>query len=306
MASASSPESERVLRELEPRVAQLLDRHLALAEEWFPHDYVPWGEGRDFASEPWTPDQVRISSAARTAFEVNLLTEDNLPSYHRLIHSTFGHGDGAWINWIHRWTAEEGRHAVVLRDYLVITRNVDPVALERARMTEMQRGFDREASDVLRSIAYVALQEMVTRIAHFNTGRIAGDPVAARITSRVSADENLHMLFYRDLLTTALELEPSWAIRAIVREMLDFAMPGSGMPGFREKAASMAAAGVYDLRMHRDEVLIPLARSWGLFDARGLDGEAEQAREQLARYLGRIDRAARRAQERLAANSPLR
>ena len=37
----------------------------------------------------------------------------------------FARGDGAWINWVNRWTAEEGRHAIVLRDYLVVTRNID-------------------------------------------------------------------------------------------------------------------------------------------------------------------------------------
>ena len=34
------------LVELEPVVERLLDRHLAAAKEWFPHDYVPWDVGR--------------------------------------------------------------------------------------------------------------------------------------------------------------------------------------------------------------------------------------------------------------------
>ena len=42
-----------------------------------------------------------------------------------------GDGDGAWVNWVGRWTAEEGRHAIVLRDYLTVTRNIDPVLLVR-------------------------------------------------------------------------------------------------------------------------------------------------------------------------------
>ena len=111
----------------------MYDRHAKVAEEWFPHDYIPYRLGRDFDKEPWTPEQPRLTGIAQTAFEVNLLTEDNLPSYHRLIHGMFGTGDGAWINWIGRWTAEEGRHAIVLRDYLTVTRNLDPIALERGR-----------------------------------------------------------------------------------------------------------------------------------------------------------------------------
>jgi hypothetical protein len=67
-------------------------RHVAV--EWFPHDYIPYSLGRDFDKDPWTPDQPRLTGVAQTAFEVNLLTEDNLPSYHRLIHGMFGTATG--------------------------------------------------------------------------------------------------------------------------------------------------------------------------------------------------------------------
>ena len=110
-----------------PRPGGFYDRHAKVAQEWFPHEYIPYRLGRDFDKEPWTPDQPRLTGVAQTAFEIGLLTEDNLPTYHRLIHGMFGKGDGAWINWVGRWTAEEGRHAIVLRDYLTVTRNIDPV-----------------------------------------------------------------------------------------------------------------------------------------------------------------------------------
>ena len=41
--------SKHLLEALEPVVAENLDRHLGIAQEWHPHDYVPWSEGRDFA-----------------------------------------------------------------------------------------------------------------------------------------------------------------------------------------------------------------------------------------------------------------
>ena len=53
---------------------------------------------------------VDLSSLARIALEVNLLTEDNLPGYHREIESAFGR-DSAWGTSVNGWTAEEGRHA---------------------------------------------------------------------------------------------------------------------------------------------------------------------------------------------------
>ena len=98
-----------------------------------PHEYVPWSEGRNFAlleGEPWSFEQSTLSPIARTALEVNLLTEDNLPSYHREVDRAFGR-ESAWGEWVNRWTAEEGRHAFCIRDYLLVTRGVDPDSSSR-------------------------------------------------------------------------------------------------------------------------------------------------------------------------------
>jgi acyl-[acyl-carrier-protein] desaturase len=295
-----------LLRELEPEAGRLYDRHAKVAQEWFPHDFIPYRLGRDFDKEPWTPDQPRLTGVAQTSFEIGLLTEDNLPSYHRLIHGMFGKGDGAWLNWVGRWTAEEGRHAIVLRDYLTVTRNIDPVALERGRMTQLQQGYDHDSPSTLRGLAYVAFQELATRISHRNTGRYSDDPVADRIMVRIAADENLHMVFYRDILGAALQLQPSAAVRAIVAEVLAFEMPGAGIPGFLRKAAQIAKAGIYDLRIHRDEVLLPILRHWRIFELEGLDGAAEEARRRLARHLEELDTAATRFEERMARSSERR
>jgi acyl-[acyl-carrier-protein] desaturase len=294
---------QALLRELEPEAARLYDRHARVAQEWFPHDYIPYSMGRDFDKEPWTPDQPRLTGVAQTAFEIGLLTEDNLPSYHRLIHGMFGKGDGAWINWVGRWTAEEGRHAIVLRDYLTVTRNIDPLLLERGRMTQLQQGYDHDSPSTLRGLAYVAFQELATRIAHRNTGRYSSDPVADRIMVRIAADENLHMVFYRDILGAALEVQPSAAVRAIVAEVLAFEMPGAGIPGFLRKAAAIAKAGIYDLRVHREEVLLPILRHWRIFELEGLDAAAEDARRRLAEHLERLDAGARRFEEKLAGSN---
>ncbi len=299
--SRECPTNERaLLQELEPEAGRLFDRHAKVAQEWFPHDYIPYRLGRDFDKEPWTPDQPRLTGVAQTAFEVGLLTEDNLPSYHRLIHGMFGNGDGAWLNWVGRWTAEEGRHAIVLRDYLTVTRNIDPIALERGRMNQLQQGYDHDAPDTLHGLAYVTFQELATRISHRNTGRYSEDPVADKIMIRIAADENLHMVFYRDILSAAIELQPSAAVRAIVDEVLAFQMPGAGIPGFLRKAAAIAKAGIYDLRVHRDEVLLPVINHWRIFELTGLDATAEAARKKLAEHLETLDAAARKFEEKLA------
>ena len=85
-------------------------------------------------------------------------------------------------------------------------------------------------------IVYVALQEIATRIAHRNTGKLLDDPAGEAIMSRVAADENLHHLFYRDLASPALEIDPSAMVAAIERQVRHFEMPGAGIPDFKTHA----------------------------------------------------------------------
>jgi acyl-[acyl-carrier-protein] desaturase len=295
-----------LLHELEPVAERLLERHLEVADEWFPHDFIPYSQGRDFDSEPWTPDQPRLDGVARTSFLVNLLTEDNLPSYHREIHTMFGRRGSAWTEWVHRWTAEEGRHSIVLRDYLVVTRNIDPVALERGRMQVMSAGYERVDRDALHGMVYVSFQELATRISHRNTGRYSKDPVADRIMARIAADENLHMVFYRDAVDAAFEVDPSATLHAVADEIVGFEMPGAVMDGFTRLAARIADAGIYDLRSHHDEVVQPLLRRWRVFEREGLDADAEQRRERLADELAALDAAAIRFEEKRAARQARR
>jgi acyl-[acyl-carrier-protein] desaturase len=132
-----------LLQELVPTAEDNVNRHISMAREWHPHDYVPWDEGRNFAAlggKDYDPEQSKLSDVAQAAMITNLLTEDNLPSYHREIAENFSQ-DGAWGTWVGRWTAEENRHGIVMRDYLVVTRGVDPVALEEARMIHMTNGY---------------------------------------------------------------------------------------------------------------------------------------------------------------------
>jgi acyl-[acyl-carrier-protein] desaturase len=299
-AMGSSLTDIELLRELEPVAEANLNRHLGLASEWMPHEYVPWSLGRDFDTLPWEAGQSALSDIARIAFEVNLLTEDNLPSYHREIATVLGR-DGALGTWVHRWTAEEGRHSVAMRDYILVTRGIDPVALERSRMHQMQQGYDSGGKTTLQGLAYVSFQELATRISHRNTGRYIEHPGAEKLLARIAADENLHMIFYRNLVAAALAIDPDRTVRAIRDEILGFQMPGAGIQGFDQKAKKIAKAGIYDLRIHHDEVVSPLLRHWRFFDLSGLDGAAEQARAEVASFLESLDSLARRYEERRAA-----
>jgi len=284
-----------LLNELEPVADQLLNKHLASAKEWFPHELVPWSRGRDFEpGEVWTEDEAPMDPAVRSSLFVNLLTEDNLPYYFRTIETLFG-ADSAWGTWVRRWTAEEGRHSIVLRDYLTVTRMLDPVALERARMHQVEGGEVPVVDFVTDGIVYVTLQELATRIAHHNTGKLLTDKAGYEVMKRVAADENRHHLFYRDLGTAALEVDPSAMVIAMERQVREFEMPGTGIPDFEAHAHAIARAGIYDFTVHHDAVLVPvILRHWDVEHLEGLSPEAEEARRKLLKRMERIARVGRR------------
>ncbi|WP_280260865.1 acyl-ACP desaturase [Nocardia abscessus] len=282
----------QILTELEPVAEQNLNRHLSMAKDWNPHDYVPWSQGRNFAAlggMDWALEQSKLSEVARVAMITNLLTEDNLPSYHREIAQNFSE-DGPWGVWVDRWTAEENRHGIAMRDYLVVTRAVDPVALEEARMIHMANGVQSPDGwgGFLTSVAYVTFQELATRVSHRNTGKACNDAVADRMLQRIAADENLHMIFYRNLCGAALDLVPDQALPAITRILTNFLMPGAGMPNFRRYGVLMAKHGIYDLRQHLEEVVQPVLKQWNVFDRTDLGPRGEQAREELGEFVDKL------------------
>jgi acyl-[acyl-carrier-protein] desaturase len=300
------PDDLALLNELTPEAERLMDRHLAKTKEWFPHEHVPWGQGRDFVpGEEWVNDGT-IPPAVRSALVVNLLTEDNLPYYFRDIERMFGR-DGVWGAWVKRWTAEEGRHSIVIRDYLTVTRAVDPVSLERDRMTQVSKGEVPEPPTAAEGMAYVALQELATRIAHWNTGALLpDDDWGFKIMKRVAADENFHFLFYRDLVSAAIKVDPSALVIAIEKQVRDFEMPGTGIPGFNEHAKAIARAGIYDMQIHHEKILVPVVLGdWGVESLEGLSAEGEQAREKLVHNIERIGRIAKKAAERAARQAEL-
>ncbi len=293
--------SQRDLVEiLTPEVERLFERHLATTKSWMPHDLIPWERAVetdprgdfDEASSPLRP-------GVRSALIVNLLTEDNLPYYFETINRMFA--NDIWREWAKRWTAEEMRHAIVIRDYIAVTHSVDLDALERARMQQVCGGQVPQPDTAVDTLAYVALQELATRISHRNTGNLLDDESGYRVMARVAADENLHYLFYRDLVSAALEIDPSATMCAIERQVRTFEMPGGGIPDFTAHANAIASEGIYDLVLHHDQVLVPVVlRHWGIETVEGLCPEAEIARERIVHHIARIGKIGRRLASRRA------
>ncbi|GAS94461.1 acyl-[acyl-carrier-protein] desaturase desA1 [Mycolicibacterium canariasense] len=291
----------QLLHELEPVVEKQINRHLSMRKDWNPHDYIPWSDGKNFyalGGEEWHPEQSKLSEVARIAMVTNLLTEDNLPSYHREIAMNFTM-DGPWGFWVNRWTAEENRHGIALRDYLLVTRSIDPIELEELRVEQVTRGFspgqnqqggdELFAESLFDSVIYVTFQELATRVSHRNTGKACNEPIADQLLGRISADENLHMIFYRDVSAAGLDIAPNQAMKSLHKVLTNFKMPGYTIPDFRRKAVVIATGGVYDPRIHLDDIVMPVLKKWRIFEREDFTGEAAKLRDEVGKHVEELE-----------------
>ncbi|MEZ5342845.1 MAG: acyl-ACP desaturase [Acidimicrobiales bacterium] len=185
------------LAELEPTAKKLLERHLGATKEWHPHALVPYSRGRDFEADyEWSPDEANVPADIRSALFVNLLTEDNLPYYFRDIERMFGR-DGAWGEWVRRWTAEEVAMPSPLR--LPHRHPQYRPRFARARRMIQMSGGQVPSRPELPPACSTSPCKNSPRISHRNTGKRMEDPAGYDIMRRIAQDENHHFLFYRDI-----------------------------------------------------------------------------------------------------------
>ena len=185
--------------------------------------------------------------------------------------------------------------------YLMVTRAIDPVALERARMAQVSNG--RGAGPA----AAPPTGSSTSRCRSWPPGSPTATPARCSairlgydVMGRVAADENLHHLFYRDLATAAFELDPSapWCM-AIEREVTRLRDAGHRHPGLRPPRRRHRPAGIYDLGIHHSQILVPVVlHQWRVAELEGLTPEAEASRERLLDHIERMGRIAVRLQDR--------
>jgi acyl-[acyl-carrier-protein] desaturase len=72
---------------------------------------------------------------------------------------------------------------------------------------------------------------------------------------------------------------------AIKDVVVNFQMPGAGMPGWGRKSVQIALAGIYDPKSHLEDVVAPVLRAWNIFNREDFTGEGAAARDELAKYI---------------------
>lgn len=294
-------EKIQVFGEIVDKIEDAINHHLSRDNQWYPHEYIPWSEGKNFTyldGKDWEPSDAKLDDHIRESLIIGLISEDNLPNYYFGTMTSYASKINPKFQplaqeWLKLWAAEEGRHSIALRDYLLVTRNADPMQIEDERVRIIRSGWPsfnfRECPYV--DIVYPSIQELATRIVHRNTGLLSNDPVLDKMMNRLAKDENNHMIFYRSLVDAVLEVDQNGAIDAIVDTIINFQMPGhSGIENFYSRAMKIALGGIYDLKQHKEGVLLPLIEYWKLYERDNLDENAEKALKDLTEYLKNLDK----------------
>jgi len=294
------------LADLEPVVDDLMRAHESKRILWFPSELL---------SPPPDDDPERhllelrelargMGEPVRVAIALNLLTEEGLPHFHRLLAAYLG-GDTFWSRWTNLWTAEEDRHGAVLHDYTRDSRILDSVILERMQFDYIRAGFEPAwDKDPYRVFVYTTLQERATQVSHANTGRIASEhePVIGVVLANIAKEEARHYAFYRSIFREVLARDPNRALVSAAEILPSIDMPGVRMPHFREMADVVRRAGIYGPRDYL-RIVEEQLQFWAIDRLEGLDELGRKAQAKILEIPARLRRLADAIETRSRAKS---
>jgi acyl-[acyl-carrier-protein] desaturase len=310
---ATAADSERaiatkveVLNDLEGEVQVLMDAHERKRDLWYPSELL--GPDSDTCPDEFVQNLREQASGipdhVRAALALNMLTEEGLPHFHRLLAVYLG-DDSHWRRWNNLWTAEEDRHGQVLHDYCRDTRLFDQRKIEEMQFEYLRSGFHPEwDKDPYRVFAYTTVQERATQFSHSETGRIVAEyePRLAAVLAQVAKDEARHYAFYRSIFELILQRDPNQALHSASFILPAIDMPGVTMPGFKELADVIRRSGIYGprdyLRIVQEQI-----RYWKIESLQGLNELGRKAQEKIVGIPARLRRIAEHMETRSRAKT---
>ena len=295
-----------VLADLEPLVLRLMEVHEAKRVLWMPSELLkaPPDTDPDRHVHALRERARGISLPMRVALALNLLTEEGLPHFHRLLAVYLGN-DSHWSRWTNLWTAEEDRHGAVLHDYCHDSQVLNAPILEQMQFDYIRSGFNPEwDKDPYRVFVYTSLQERATQVSHANTGKLASEyePTIGIVLANVAKEEARHYAFYREIFANVLQRDPNEGLVSAAAIMPAIDMPGVKMPHFREMADVIRRAGIYGPEDYI-RIVEELTRYWKIEVLTNLNEAAEKARDKIMSIPARLTRIAEAMKSRTRAKT---
>lgn len=262
---AERPVANALILELEPVVGANLARHIDTVDPWYAHDFVPFEQGQNFAflgGKDWDPSQVTLPKVITDALEILLIEKDSLAGYHREFVEHFILED-KWGRWIGRWTAEEHLHAIALREYLIVTREIDPDENERVRMEHVQKGYRADQYSQVETLVFMAFYERACAEFSRNLADQIDEPVLKGLIARIAGDEERHEEFFSNLVAHCLDYVHDETVAAIAARAGELKIVGADIDAYAARQAGLAEAGIFGPDQLR-RVISDRISAWGL------------------------------------------
>ena len=300
----------QVDQRLENRLIALYAQHKERAAkiDWSYHEFLPLPSnqsgGNGLTREDLFDEEInkkpnakrqQLSDETYLAVETALLTEVNLPWFTTELHTTFTGSLQVLIDFVHTWTSEEDQHSDLLDTYLLLTNNGNAWARKKLRKEVVEAGFHTGLTTPLETMVYTTIQERATMVFYLNVAQAceAEDPGLAAVLRRLAKDETLHYTFYRDATKAALELNPN-LVDLVTSVMMDFQMPGRGMPDYKGRMEIIAKYAHYGPAEYYTQVVDECMKQWDIANLKPDFLPAQDAQKKLLAYYDRLGKIAAR------------
>jgi acyl-[acyl-carrier-protein] desaturase len=289
-----------VLNDLEPIVAELIATHEEKRALWFSSDLLSSSEGDVDDIQALRERAKGIPDNARVSVALNLLTEEGLPHFHRLLAVALG-SDSFWAKWNFLWTAEEDRHGNVIRDYCRDSRLLDFRSLERNQFDYIRNGFTPSwTGDPYKTFVYTSAQERATQISHEATAKLVKEyePTLAGILKRIAGEEARHFVFYMTIFKEILKRDANHALQSASEVLPMIDMPGASICNFVEYAEVITKSGGYSMDDYKI-IVEQLITSWKVEAMTGLNDVGRKAQDKIMGIPKRLEKVIDHLQSRL-------
>ncbi len=301
-----------VMKTVEKSMDAILQKYLMPVEKlWQPSDLLPDSRKPEFYEEV-----KEIQELARemdydlwAVLIGDTITEEALPTYESWLMEVEGidqQGNNGWSKWVRAWTGEENRHGDLLNKYLYLSGRVNMREMEISTHYLLNDGLDIGTSkDPYRNFVYTSFQELATNISHRRVASLSkksGNTRLAKICGIIASDEARHANAYKDFVRRIFNFDPSEMMLAFEDMMRrKIVMPAhllresGGAIGelFIHFSDAAQRIQVYTTQDYID-ILKSLLADWEIDKIRGINENAERARDYLMKLPDRLQRIAER------------
>ncbi len=281
-----------------PPKARYAEESKERPRHWLPSQILPPLDFSDKGDLEWMVDfQKRakgIPDSVRVALALNIITEEGLPHFHRILAQSLGQNSSlsAWNN---LWTAEEDTHGTTLGRFALYSGILEMLSLETEQFEYLRKGFTpRWIGNPWKLFVYTSLQEMATKVSHENTGKIVEDidPLFNELTGIIARDEAKHYAFYMKIFKEIIQRDPNETLKAATELMPSIDMPAVAISNFTKYADVVGRLQIYTLYNYI-EIVSTLIKSWGIdSEIQGLDDYGKKAQDEILKVPERVRGAA--------------